>query len=269
LGLDKYLISIKVTVTANIPTLPSCKCNAVYETYGSKLTITAINIILQGQSISLNYLEPYLPQQEHQSSLSFHYKFECICDYCQPEARDIVRAFLCKKCDSGVVCPTGNGLDITSWTCGKCSKGIAPERFKETMELEAAIKAKDLADVPVNDLLEGGVFHQSHYLIQRALDHRVRLLSRLRPQLCERLVLILLENTERVLPKYHPDKAVYFDLLGQIRKLMGDLQGCREAFTEAYNIREKSCGKSSPLTSYAKAKAANPEKVEINLWYPS
>ena len=73
-----------------------------------------------------------------------------------------------------------------------------------------------------------GVFHQSHYIIQRTLDHRVRLLSRLRPLLCAALLEKLLQNSDRVLPKFHPDKAVYWDMLGQVKKMLGDMQGCRE-----------------------------------------
>jgi len=167
------------------------------------------------------------------------------------------------------VCPIGNGTEVSQWSCMKCNRGISSERFKKLVDLENSMKTKELSDVPVNDLLEGGILHQSHYIIQRALDHRVRLLARLRPQTCEKLLAILIENTERVLPKHHPDKSVYYDMLGQVRKMLGDMQGCKEAFTEAYNIREKSSGKNSPLTQYAKSKSTNPEKVEINLWYPS
>jgi len=188
---------------------------------------------------------------------------------CFPDARDFCRAFVCRKCEGGVVTPIGTGADVAQWTCVKCNRGISSERYKKFMDLENSMKTKELTDVPVNDLLEGGVFHQSHYIIQRALDNRVRLLARLRPQLCEKLLLILIENTERVLPKYHPEKSVYFDFLGQVRKMLGDMQGCKEAFTEAFNIREKISGKNSPLTQYAKSKSINPEKVEINLWYPS
>ena len=132
-----------------------------YETYGTKLSVTAIAVILQGQELSLNYLEPYLPRQERQAQLASRYKFDCVCEACLPEARDVVRAFVCRKCDSGIVCPVGNGLEASNWSCGKCSRGISSERFKKLMELETTMKSKDSSDVPVNDLIEGGARNMS------------------------------------------------------------------------------------------------------------
>jgi len=247
-----------------------CKPNANYETYGNKLMLTAIVPIASGQSISINYLEPYLPKAERLEQLAQRYHFECKCELCLPEARDLTRGFYCKqsKCD-GLVYPNNLGTDVSHWVCSKCSKSITPELFNEILELEKDLKSKYFSEIPLGELLEGGYIHQSHYLLHRALDHRVKQLSRLRPALCENLIHRILENTEIVLPQYHPDKAVYRDMLGQIKKLMGDIQGCKEAFQEALNIRERSCGKNAPSTQRAKLKWLTPDKVEITLWSPS
>jgi len=212
-----------------------------------------------------------LPKAERLEQLASKYHFDCKCDMCLPEARDLTRGFFCKqgKCD-GIVYPIGIGTEIFNWSCSKCIRGgVTQEHFTEILELEKDLKAKPFSEIPLGELLEGGIIHQSHYLIHRALDHRVKQLSRLRPVLCENLLYRILENTEIVLPLYHPDKAVYRDILGQIKKLMGDLQGCKEAFQEALNIREKSCGRSAPSTLRAKQNFLNPEKVEITLWSPS
>jgi hypothetical protein len=248
----------------------NCKPNANYETNGNKFLLTAMLPITSGQPISINYLEPYLPKAERLEQLSLRYHFECKCDACIPEARDLTRGFFCKqsKCD-GIIYPAALGNEISNWICVKCSKGVTAEIFNEMMDLEKDLKSKSFSDISLGELLEGGIMHQSHFLIHRALDHRVKQLSRLRPALCENLLNRILENVEIVLSQFHPDKAVYLDIIGQVKKLMGDLQGCREAFQEALNIREKSCGKASPSTVRAKQKFMNPEKVEITLWTPS
>jgi hypothetical protein len=84
----------------------NCKPNANYETHGNKLILTAIVPITSGQSISINYLEPYLPKAERLEQLASKYHFDCKCDMCIPEARDLTRGFFCKqgKCD-GIVYP--------------------------------------------------------------------------------------------------------------------------------------------------------------------
>eukprot|EP01125_Pyxidicula_operculata_P020182 TRINITY_DN7410_c0_g1_i1.p1 TRINITY_DN7410_c0_g1~~TRINITY_DN7410_c0_g1_i1.p1 ORF type:complete len:447 (+),score=73.46 TRINITY_DN7410_c0_g1_i1:24-1364(+) len=247
----------------------SCKPNAHYETSGNKISVTATTSISQGQSISLNYLESYLPRQERMAEIKLKYNFDCTCELCDPNVKDLTRAFVCKNCDDGIVSPIGNGADNSSWTCEKCSKPPSSDIFKEMIDLETKLKAKTLSDFPVDEVLEGGLMHKSHYLVFRVLDHRVRLLSRIRPQMCEKLLETLLESTKRVLTPNHPEKAVYYDMLGQVKKLLGDLQGCKEAFNEAFAIREKCCGKNAPSTLHAKQKTVNPEKVEISLWYPS
>jgi len=120
-----------------------CKPNANYETYGNKLMLTAIVPIASGQSISINYLEPYLPKAERLEQLAQRYHFECKCELCLPEARDLTRGFYCKqsKCD-GLVYPNNLGTDVSHWVCFKCSKPITPELFNEILELEKDLKSK-------------------------------------------------------------------------------------------------------------------------------
>jgi len=81
--------------------------------------------------------------------------------------------------------------------------------------------------------------------------------------------LTLLYAADSIYPPVHPQRAAYYDVLGQVRKMIGDIKGCKEAWQEAVNIREKCCPRGSPVLALAKQKNTNPEKVEISLWYPT
>ena len=117
-------------------------------------------------------------------------------------------------------------------------------------------------------LLHPDIFHPTHHLIYNALDHRCRLLARLRPQEVERWLLLLLEGDERVLPEFYADKAVHFDLLGQVRRLSGDLKGAKDAFAEAFLIRDRVNGRSAAVTLHARNKRDNPAAVDVSEWTP-
>src|SRR4051812_17099409 len=116
----------------------SCKPNVTYETCGSKLSVTAIAVIVQGQPLSFNYIEPYLPRAERHTQLQSRYHFECTCEMCTPDAPDIVRAFMCRKCEGGIIYPVGPGTDPAQWTCVKCGKGISSKRHKKFVDMENA-----------------------------------------------------------------------------------------------------------------------------------
>jgi len=188
-----------------------------------------------------------------------------------------MRAFICQKpqCkgqtkdveDFGIVTPKGDGNNIAQWQCNKCNAAPTDEVFKQMLSSEAAVEKQDPLTVKVNDYLLDKLFHPYHHLICRCLDLRVNLLLKIRPQACEKFLNYLLGATALYLVPHHPDRAVYFDLMGQVKKLLGDAKGCREAFSEATAIREKTSAKNSPVLLLARQKSANPDKVEINLWH--
>lgn len=251
----------------------SCRENAAFENIGTKLVVTAISAIPNGQPITFNYTKPFQPKSQRLAYLKSTYHFECKCDRCLPEARDDTRAFLCQKCKTngeevgGMVCPKGDGSKAALWTCSKCQESPSDATFEKMLATENSFANIDPLTIKVNDLFLEKVFHPFHYIICRCLDLRVNLLLKIRPQSCESYLNHLLAATAANGVIHHPDRAVYYDLLAQARKLLGDVKGCKEAFTEATNIREKSSSKNSPLLILARQKSANPEKVEITLWH--
>lgn len=208
----------------------SCLPNAAYEMLGERMTVTAIGKILKGDAIAISYIPMYLPRSARQEKLAKQYHFECMCPLCSVDlfTRDLSRAFKCRKCEDGIVTPTGNGVDPTDWKCEKCDAQPTPEVVQEMTAAETAAALLDLPDVPVDQILSGHIFHSSHYVLYRALDYRVKFLARIRPNLCETWLKILLESAKRVLPEFHPDKAVLYDTLGQVYKLIGDFKQARD-----------------------------------------
>ena len=45
---------------------------------------------------------------------------------------------------------------------------------------------------------------------------------------CEKCIQMLLLSADLMYPANHPKKAYYLDLLGQVRKMIGDIKGCKE-----------------------------------------
>jgi len=252
----------------------SCKENATFETIGTKLVVTAISIIPNGQPITFNFTKPFQARGARLQHIKTNYHIECKCERCAPDVKDELRAFICQKCkssvkdeDYGIVSPKGDGAKANMWSCNKCQESPADPVFEKMLAVESAIGAQDPATVKVNELFLEKLVHPYHYAILRCIDIRVNLLLRIRPQACEKFLNILLAATLQYQSPHHPERAAYYDTLGQIKKLLGDAKGCREAFTEATVIREKTSSKVSPVLLLARQKSANPDKVEITLWH--
>jgi len=255
----------------------SCVPNAVYETIGTRIYFTAILPISLGTPIMISYVNLHLPQLERKELLQATYRFDCKCKRCKDDARDYARVFFCPNCLSkglnpeevGTICPSGLGNTTSEWGCSRCPDAVSDSVIKEFILLEQEVRDTDIAAVKVSDILHLKNMHPSHYLLCRALEYRVELLARIRPTSCERFILTLLNAANDIFPANHPKRAYYWDMLGQVRKMNGDIKGCKEAFLEAVAIREKSCPRGSPQLILAKQKSTNPEKVEISLWYPT
>jgi len=255
----------------------SCIPNAVYETVGTRIYFTAITQIGLGTPIAISYVDLHLPHAERKEALQANYRFDCKCKRCKDDARDYARVFYCPNClgkgqtvdEAGTVCPSGLGNANGDWGCSKCPDPLSDNVVKEFVLLEQEVRETDVASVRVADILNLKKMHPSHYLVCRALEYRVELLARIRPTSCERFILSLLTAANDIYPVNHPKRAYYWDILGQVRKMNGDLKGCKEAFLEAVGIRDRCSPRGSPQLILAKQKSANPEKVEISLWYPT
>eukprot|EP01126_Amoeba_proteus_P048204 TRINITY_DN555_c0_g2_i3.p1 TRINITY_DN555_c0_g2~~TRINITY_DN555_c0_g2_i3.p1 ORF type:complete len:343 (+),score=72.82 TRINITY_DN555_c0_g2_i3:440-1468(+) len=284
------LIGIFKTNTHNVPHMQglglypvatminhSCSPNSVYETIGTKMYLVAISPIAASTPVTLCYINPQQPRATRLEQLQSLYHFECKCCRCAPDARDHTRAFLCQIClnkgllpeEAGVVCPRGDGKLPTEWNCSKCSETISDATLKEIITLEKDLKDTEPGLIKVNDLLRARRIHQTHHLLCNALSVRIELLAKIRPASIEKFITYMLSSMEPILPSYHPLKAHYYDLLAQVRKMTGDLKGCKDALGEALFYREKTCPKNSPSLLLARQKSLNPEKVEITLWYPT
>jgi hypothetical protein len=254
----------------------SCKENCYYECIGEKLVLTALTPIGKDQGLTLNFLKSYLPRARRQLEIRSVYQYPCSCELCNVDSlKDETRSFVCKKCtyvseeECGIVSPKGNGTNLSDWTCHKCGESPKQDVYQEYLKLEETTKDADIVTLKVGDLIKGRMFHPHHFLIYRALEQRVLLLSNIRPATCEKFLNWILTANARVLSTpNHPDRANFYDLLAQIKKMNGDGRGCKEAFSEAATIREKISSKNSLQLALAKQKTVNPEKSEVSLWYP-
>jgi len=253
----------------------SCKENCRIEFDGTKVTLTPITPISKDTSLTLNFLDVrYSPRVTRQAEIKSKYNCNCICELCSQE-KDQTRVFICKKCNTnanedecGLVCPKNDGSSPNDWSCSLCSSSPTKELHQEYLKLEENNKNIEINALPVNDLLKGKLMHPSHYILHRSLVLRANFVFKIRPMVCEKYVQLILFSVGRFMGPIHPERSYFFDLLGQIRKLLGDRDGCKEAYTEASNIRDKISTKTSPLASLARQKAVNPEKVDITYWYP-
>jgi hypothetical protein len=252
----------------------SCKANCVVETFGTKAVLTTLYPIPKDEKLTLNYLESsYLPRAARQELIRSLYNYSCVCSLCLPGQRDETRAFICKKCnyvsetDCGIIAPKGHGDNLQDWVCDKCGTGPTEDGLQEYRNLEKSVIKMDIVTLKVADLIRGKIFHPNHYLVYRALVERVNMLLSIKPSLCEKYIATIQSANSRVLVDYHPDRANFNDLLGQARKIIGDVKGCKEAYVTAFNMRDKFSCKTSPNLALAKQKSEqNPDKVEINYW---
>jgi len=224
--------------------------------------------------LTLNFLKPYLPRSQRQTEIKNLFKYNCKCELCADNVRDETRAFICRKCnfiseeECGLVCPKGAGANVTDWSCNKCGESPTKDYFLEFTKLEEVAENLDVVTLKVNDLIKKRIIHPYHYIIYRALVQRVELLLNIRPTMCEKYLNWILAANARVLIPNHPERAYFYDLLAQVKKLIGDAKGCKEAYLEALSITEKNSSKNSLQLALAKQKAVNPDKVETTVWYP-
>lgn len=238
----------------------NCSPNCSFTTYDSQLWMTAIKPIAVGDALSIDYGNFfYRPTEERMSSLLESYGFLCSCDACLVNA-DTTRSFQCqasscKKSGTGVVWPypkqTSEPLvapeDLEfEWKCGSC-KAIATKE-----EVAAFLAAeKDLLEngfpeslEEVDGVVSQGVIHERHYLLFWALDaigceaaaliaflddeeHHAHL-----TQTWERIIAAMNE----VVPSAHHEKTIYYDNLAQVRVVLGDLAGAKQAYARAYEV---------------------------------
>jgi len=250
----------------------NCKENAHYEIEDDLLYIIAIEHIDANERLSINYIRPYLSKIQRSLFLKEQYGFDCQCSMCNNEARDLVRSYKCKNCENGIVTPVGLGKFLNDWSCEICSKGIDENYFDEIKILENNINILDDSftgsGIDVDYQIKEGIYHFTHFFIFWSLDYRVHTISKIKPILSKKFLELLITSCNRVLPRYHPQKALYYDILGQINIILSNFEESKENFEKSYMIRKFSCSDQLTVTQNAKMKYDDPENTPITLWSP-
>uniref|UniRef100_K3WTR7 SET domain-containing protein n=1 Tax=Globisporangium ultimum (strain ATCC 200006 / CBS 805.95 / DAOM BR144) TaxID=431595 RepID=K3WTR7_GLOUD len=235
----------------------NCSPNCSFTTYDSQLWMTAIKPIAKGDALSIDYGNFfYRPTEERMSSLLESYGFMCTCDACLINP-DTCRSFQCQQsgCSSGIVWPypkpqseqlvSPEDLEF-EWRCSGCSKTASKAHVTKFLAAEQHLLDGGFPESleEVDALVREGVLHERHYLLFWALDAIG----------CEAAALIaflpdeehhksLTQTWERIIkymnvvvPAAHHEKTIYYDNLAQVRVILGDLAGAKQAYTQAYEI---------------------------------
>eukprot|EP01129_Flabellula_baltica_P013679 TRINITY_DN6400_c0_g1_i1.p1 TRINITY_DN6400_c0_g1~~TRINITY_DN6400_c0_g1_i1.p1 ORF type:complete len:436 (+),score=52.53 TRINITY_DN6400_c0_g1_i1:313-1620(+) len=246
----------------------SCCQNTSYQIEKKSLHLIAMEPIGCSEPVTISYLRPYLPKADRRTKLQEQYNFTCACLLCQPETFDKTRGFCCQKCTEGIVYPKNDGESIEDWVCNDCQEVISEDHFNIIKEAEQNIYEDHFADIEVDRHLEEKIFHFSHFYLFWAMDYRVMLISRVQPKLAKKYLELITESCDLVLPTYHPRKAVYWDMLGQVHILLRDLLSSQKSFQKAHAIRQICCN-TLEITSLAETKALFPDQVPITLYNPT
>lgn len=236
----------------------NCAPNCSFTTYDAQLWMTAIKPINEGDALSIDYGNFfYRPTEERMSSLLESYGFMCTCDACLVLA-DTTRSFQCqdkKNCKEGVVWPypieTSEPLvspeDLEfDWKCESCGRAATKAEAGKFLAAEKKLLDNGFPESleEVDALVSQGVLHARHYLLFWALDSigceaaaLIAFLSdaehhRALTQTWERII----TNMNIVVPAAHHEKTIYYDNLAQVRVILGDLKGAKQAYTRAFEI---------------------------------
>ncbi|TYZ59945.1 hypothetical protein PybrP1_002422 [[Pythium] brassicae (nom. inval.)] len=238
----------------------NCSPNCSFTTYNSQLWMTAIKPIAVGDALSIDYGNFfYRPTEERMSSLLESYGFLCSCDACVANA-DVTRSFQCQKsgCQKthrGVVWPypkksaaplvSPADLDF-DWKCGSCNEVATKQEVARFLAAEKDLLENGFPESleEVDAVVSQGVVHERHYLLFWALDaigcEAAALIAFLDDeehhasltQTWERIIAYMNE----VVPSAHHEKTIYYDNLAQVRVVLGDLAGAKQAYARAYEM---------------------------------
>ena len=249
--------------------------------------MTAIRDIAEGERISIDYGNNfYHPTADRVESLQESYGFTCVCPTCQGPDRK--RAFVCRSCYNGIVCPIGMGSNIESdssfSSCNSC--GSAPDRAYRQLCLSKEEQYKN--DTPITlGQIKGicsveRILHENHYLLFWACDDIAMLLASkarressftptagklggddlIQSRQCYRDALTAMSEAVRLLevmlPPVHHEKVVYYDRLGQLAIAAGELSFADTNFKKAYEMSCLASGEETPCTLEIKKLVSHP-----------
>ena len=251
----------------------NCDPNASFTTNGDLLWVCATKPIRKGDVVSIDYIESdiYLPVNERRELLLSSHGFLCTCECCVSRP-DRCRAFRCPSCNEksgGVVYPTGDGSDLSTWKCDSCGSGISQGTLDSFLKHEKLFISKlhnrELDPIAGDDeqLTHAmGCLHDYHYGGFWARHDEARRLTDLR-QGKEALVLWsrVVEALEHALPKFHTEKVVFYDMMAQICLLAGDREGMVQAFHNSLTQSRVVSGVDAPGTRALEQLVSSPPQT--------
>lgn len=265
----------------------NCSPNCSFTTYDSQLWMTAIKPIAKGDALSIDYGNFfYRPTEERMSSLLESYGFLCTCDACLVHP-DTCRSFQCQQergCSGGIVWPYPKRCEETlvspedlefDWRCGACNQAASKAHVAKFLAAEQHLLDGGFPESleEVDAVVSEGVLHERHYLLFWALDSigceaaaLIAFLSdeehhRSLTQTWERIIKCM----NIVVPSAHHEKTIYYDNLAQVRVILGDLAGAKQAYTDAYEIACVVSGKDCIPTEKLRKLMENPPQTAAQL----
>lgn len=261
----------------------SCAPNCNFTTHGNKLWINAIKYIRQGEYLSIDYHNLfYQPTQERINSMKNSHRFICDCPQCTIHP-DLCRAFVCQnlECTSknhlhllhqedyeenwkqSVVCPSAKGEELAQWKCCTCNSQPTQQVLESYLQKEKEILAKPPQTIEdVDQIIKEGILHESHYCLFKVLETNGRELASSTQAKdvieAESIWYRVIRCAERVLPRWHNEKIIYYDILAQIKIKNGKIEEASGAYRDAYEISCMCSGKSCPPTRELDELVKNP-----------
>ncbi|TMW65073.1 hypothetical protein Poli38472_009240 [Pythium oligandrum] len=235
----------------------NCSPNCSFTTYDDKLWMTAIRPIKEGEALSIDYGNFfYRPTEERMTSLFETYGFVCTCETCTVQP-DTCRSFKCTSpsCTDGAIWPYPRKSEQPiedpeeleyDWKCGDCGHVPTDEEVDSFEAAEQELLENDLPETVdgVDEYVKTSPLHKRHYLLFWALDAigcEAAALSSVaeeeedQKQLAEVWKRII-EYMNVVVPYAHHEKTIYYDNLAQVQVVLGNLNGARDAYRQAYDI---------------------------------
>jgi len=243
----------------------------------------------------------YRPTVERRKDLKETYGFVCNCELCGGCVPDKCRAFKCPHCESaatatspsplnlpeqipgletcstvgqlrstGFVCPFGTGDGKgAKWQCLICSHQLVVDEIRACVESEAAMKDAEANSIEeLEELVDNSLMHPTHHQVFWCLEEVAQ--SLVLPDegqqagevdLTNKIWQNILFCVETVLPQYHHEKIIYFDRLAQTKISMGNIEGARIAYQQAFEMSTTCCGADHPSTLQIKLLSENPPKT--------
>ena len=163
--------------------------------------------------------------------------------------------------------------------CAACQVPLSADQRMACIACEKRLEDASLTHMEdMDQVLQENILHETHYLIFLSLDDmsmaaaeeaQVEYGQTKRELLTTALMTLrrAIDIMDRVnnipIPKYHHEKIIYYDRLGQLSVAVGDVAMAKEYFSKAHLMSCSCCGDHTPLTLKLRILATDtPENTE-------